>query len=185
MKKWFITAVTTLSLAIAPMTSSAATVSAGSNYVPSKGYSYSTYDLEGTPKRLSNLKCSGPASLRQCTTTNYRGYTHLYNDKYLSLGVAYSDVYLTPAYKFPMTSGKTYKLKEYDLEGNAYSYRYEVKSVNTTKKVGNKTYKNVIPIKNQDGGYTFIAKNHGIVLITIKKKGKQVTYYKVTSAKKR
>ncbi|HIX42409.1 MAG TPA: hypothetical protein H9983_03945, partial [Candidatus Kurthia intestinigallinarum] len=85
----------------------------------------------------------------------------------------------------PMTSGKTYKLKEYDLEGNAYSYRYEVKSVNMTKKVGNKTYKNVIRIKNQDGGYTFIAKNHGIVLITVKKKGKQVTYYKVTSAKKR
>lgn len=185
MKKWLISATTALSLIAAPMTSSAATVSAGSNYVPSKDYSYSTYDLDGYPKRLSNLKCSGPSTYRSCMTKQYNGYTHYYSHKELKLGLVDTDIYLTPAYKFPMTSGKTYKLKEYDLEGNAYSYRYEVKSVNTTKKVGNKTYKNVIRIKNQDGGYTFIAKNHGIVLITIKKKGKQVTYYKVTSAKKR
>lgn len=185
MKKWVMSAAAALSLVAAPMASSAATVTSGASYVPSKSYSYDTYDLEGTPKRLSNLKCSGPSSQRQCTTANYRGYTHLYYDKYLSLGVAYSDVFLTPAYKFPMTSGKTYKLVEYDMEGNAYPYRYEVQSVNTTKKVGNTTFKNVIRIKNQSGGYTFIAKNHGIILITLKKNGKQIPYYKVTKVKKR
>lgn len=162
-----------------PLQSHAATIQSGKDYVPSKSYVYKVYDKEGSPK-YSTLKCSGPVSMRECLRTSpYGGYTHLYSNKTLRFGVASSDAFLTPEYTFPMKAGKTYKNYKIDYYiGKRYPYKYKVVSVNMTKKIGQKTYKNVIRIKNPGGGYTFIAKNHGIVLVTYKTNGKQHTYYK-------
>lgn len=54
------------------------------------------------------------------------------------------------------------------------------------KRVGKKTYYNVIQLKNNvDNSYTYIAKSHGIVLMTAPYNGKQTTVYSVTNYKKK
>lgn len=186
MKKWFaILAAVCIMWQIAPMHSDAATIKSGADYVPSKNYFYEIYFNDSYNSSTMAVKCSGPVSQRECTNPN-GGYTHLYKNHYLSLGIASSDYFLMEDYYFPMKSNTIYTISSEDEYGDPYKYKYTVLNVNMTKKVGNRTYKHVIRIKNNaSSGYTYIAKNHGVILITYKQNGKQKIFYKVKNYTRR
>lgn len=185
MKKRIVGAVALSLLLALPMTSHAATLTSGKEYVPSKAYKYSVYEI--SRKKAVGLTCKGPVQQRTCMVTskkNSGGYTTLYRNKKYDMGIAYSDGSIIPTYTFPLKENVTVHAVEPDFIGTM-KYTYKVLALDTKKTVGKKTYKHVIQIKNEDGGYTFIAKNHGVILFTHKVKGKQKTMYKISNYVKR
>ena len=186
MKKRIVGAATLSLLLALPMTSQAATLTSGKEYVPSKAYKYSVYEI--SRKKAVGLTCKGPVQQRTCMVTNTKkndgGYITSYKNKKYDMGIAYSDGLIIPTYTFPLKENVTVHAVEPDFIGTK-KYTYKVLALDTKKTVGKKTYKHVIKIKNEDGGYTFIAKNHGVILFTYKVKGKQKTIYKISNYVKR
>lgn len=161
-------------------TASAATISSAKPYMPSTKYTYKVYDRYAYPQKHTSFKCKKTSTSHLNCARKGGVYTYYVTKKRFTFNDGGDTPIITP-YVFPMTKGKTYTKTGY--EGmSSYRYSYKVMATNTKKKVGNRTYKNVIKIRNNyDKGYTFIAKNHGVILITTKSKGKQVAIYKIKS----
>ena len=179
MKKIVTSLIAAATIATIPLHSEAATIKSGKAYVPTKNYVYKVYGQDD-PNTYSKLTCKGPISERECADKDYFGYTHAYDDNAIYFGIAGSWPGLISPVQFPMTTGKTYSYTTQNIfTGEVFIRYYKVVSTNLTKKVGKKTYKHVIKLDNLDTSYTYIAKNHGVILLNYKENGKMKTYYKV------
>lgn len=178
MLKKIVSIILVLSAFIGGVTASAATLSSAKSYMPSTKYLYSVYDEYAYPEKHVIFRCKKwDAAILHCAR-NDGMYTY-YATKQIFKFNDGGDTHIITPYVFPMTKGKTYYKTGYQ-EMTSYKYSYKVIETNMKKKIGNKTYTSVIKIRNNyDKGFTYIAKNHGVILITTKEKGKQVPIYKV------
>lgn len=177
MKKIILT-ILTIGLLFAGTTASAATLYSAKPYMPSTKYLYNVYDEYAYPEKHVIFRCEKWDADHLHCSRNEGLYTYRVTKQIFTFNDGGDTAIVTP-YVFPMKKGKTYY--ETGYEGvNSYKYSYKVIETNMKKKIGKKIYSNVIKIRNNyDKGFTYIAKNHGVILITTKKKGKQVPIYKV------
>lgn len=157
---------------------SAATLYSAKPYMPSTKYLYSVYDEYAYPEKHVIFRCKKWDADHLHCARNEGMYTYHVTKTIFAFNDGGDTAIVTP-YHFPLTKDKSYYKTGY--EGmNSYNYSYKVIETNMKKKIGKKTYTSVIKIRNNyDKGFTYIAKNHGVILITTKKKGKQVPIYKV------
>lgn len=156
---------------------SAATIYSAKPYKPSTKYVYSIYDAYAYDKHVT-IKCKKFDSDYLHCSSKDGFYSYRVTKDVFALNAG-GDSPVAPPYIFPLTKGKTYHKTGYSGM-NSFEYSYKVIETNTKRKVGKKTYSNVIKILNYyDGGYTFIAKNYGIILITTNEQGYQVPIYKL------
>ena len=186
MKKFIISMLAILTLIFLPSMDSFAktkTIQSGSSYLPSTKYNYDIYlKYSYAPNEKATVSCKkSEYATRLCTSGNSKdaGVAYYFGNEFLSFGEAYNmDSSIIPAIKFPMEQGKKYTIK------NMMTY-YKVEAIDSTKKVGSKTYKHVIRIKYDKYYRVYIAKNHGIILINTIDTKKPTTRYKVLNYKKK
>lgn len=157
---------------------SATTLYSAKPYVPSTKYLYNVYDKYSYPEKHVIFRCEKWDIDHLHCSRNEGIYTYRITKTTFSFNDG-GDTAIVPPYYFPMTKGKTYYKTGYDAM-TSYNYSYKVIETNIKKKIGSKTYSGVIKIRNNyDKGFTYIAKKHGVILITTKEKGKQIPIYKV------
>lgn len=187
MRKIIISMLAILTLFFLPSMNSLAktkTIQNGASYLPSTKYNYDIY-LKYAYKEKVTVSCKKTEyATRSCVNGNYGnikevGVSYYYGDNFLSFGEANNmDSSIIPGIKFPMKQGKKYTIK------NMMTY-YKVEAVDSTKKIGSKTYKHVIRIKYDKYYRVYIAKNYGIILINTLDTKKETTRYKVLNYKKK
>ncbi|WP_010287512.1 hypothetical protein [Kurthia massiliensis] len=179
-KKKLIATIAAFGVLLPSSFASAATISSATAYKPSHNYKYTVYDAYGYPNRNFTLTCKNSGTYNARCTNKSTIYTYNITKKSFEFYVN-GDVPVVTPYYFPLSTGKTYYKTGYDGL-SSYKYSYKVLATNMKKKVGKKTYYNVIQLKNNvDNSYTYIAKSHGIVLMTAPYNGKQTTVYSVTN----
>jgi len=173
MKHWLAVGLFAMILWTLPVDGQAATVKNGKDYLPTNDYQY-TYYSDGKSFHVTCRK-------NVCFNDNAKmGLTYHYTAKNYTVTVNDSSTIFLSPIKFPLQTGKTYKGKDVILD-EVYPYTYTLLKADFSKKVGKKTYHNVLKLKYGHGTIVYIAKKHGVIL----ERSTTETYFKVTNYQKR
>ncbi|WP_029499921.1 hypothetical protein [Kurthia huakuii] len=155
----------------------AETVGSGAMFLPSTTKTYTTHDAYMIPQKNTFSYNYGDSKRERISNTT-KGYAYYYTDNRLVVFEKNTHFYIFVPIKFPLTEGKTYA-QSYPMEGQTVKWKVTVQDVGGTKKIGTKTYTNVMRLKFDNGDKLLLAKNHGLIQALHKENGAYVTDFKI------
>lgn len=165
--------------------SQALTIKSGKDYLPQDGYRYTYVYTPSTQLLRTKVTCEGTKTAVSCYDKNIMGLGYSYYQKQYVVTMNHSKTLFQQPIQFPLKKGKVYRQTEVYENGDRYTYHYKLMKAPFKKKIGSKTYKEVLKIEYDYGqgskSYTYLAKHHGIILSNTSDE----IWFKVTNYTKR
>lgn len=130
-----------------------------------RSYTYKPSFEDAGPKTYTATKNKSIDNSVELLEDDYIGYTYIENQKQLSLGVAYSDIFFF-SLSYPMKEKTTISDTDYLYDGTTETTPVYVESTSATIKTKAGTFHNVVVLKYPNGMKIYLAKDHGIIRIT-------------------
>ena len=180
-KAMLVTAIGASGLTFGMHASAGETITNGVMFLPSTQKTYTTYDHYMKPMK-NTFRYQYGDSKRERISNTTKGYTYYYAEDRLFMLEKNTHFYIFVPVKFPLTEGKTYS-QSYPIEGQTVKWKVTVQDIGGTKKIGTKTYTNVMRLKFGNGDKLLFAKNHGLIQALHVESGKYVTDFKIVDYK--